>query len=58
VVKLGERPTPARVSRGLIQLPDWVIRLRDLATATMDRFRVLDWVRRVRRPHKHERHDL
>ncbi len=58
MVKLGERPTPARISRGLIGLPDWVTRLRDVAISIMDRIRALDWVRRVRRPHKHERHDL
>jgi 3-oxoacyl-[acyl-carrier-protein] synthase-3 len=58
VVKLGERPTPARVSQGLFHLPSWATRLRDTAISTMDRIRASDWVRRVRRPHKHERHDL
>jgi len=58
VVKLGERLAPTQVERGLFQLPQWVARWRDIAIETMDRTRVLDWVRRVRRPHKHERHDL
>jgi 3-oxoacyl-[acyl-carrier-protein] synthase-3 len=58
VVKLGERLAPTRVSRGVFQLPEWVTRWGELAASTLDRFRAWARLRRVRRPHKHERHDL
>ncbi|MEK7327721.1 MAG: beta-ketoacyl-ACP synthase III [Chloroflexota bacterium] len=58
VVKLGERPAPARVSRWSIRLPDWVTRpVSNWVDSARELLRALTQPSYMRKPRKHKRHE-